>query len=93
MKMRAFTKITRWAQIRRATDLISAAHDLLELTMEQEQAHFDNMSEAMRAGDEGTAAQDALDCFEQALNALEAATEAATRAGQRQPEKTGGFGD
>jgi hypothetical protein len=89
---RTSLKITRRAQIKRATDLISEAHDLLELTMEQEQAYFDNMSEAMQAGDEGTAAQDALDCFEQALNALEAATEAATRAGQRQPEKTGGFG-
>jgi hypothetical protein len=84
--------ITHRAQIKRATDLMSEAHDLLELTMEQEQAYFDNMSEAMQAADEGTAAQDALDCFEQALNALKAATEAATRAGQRQPEKTGRFG-
>jgi hypothetical protein len=47
--------------------------------MEQEQAYFDNMSEAMQAGDGGTAAQDALDCFEQALNALEAAAEAAEK--------------
>ena len=86
-------KITRRAQVERTTALIFEAHDLIELAMKQEQACFDNMSEAMRAGDEGTAAQDALDCFEQALNALEAATEAATRAGQRQPEKTGGFGD
>jgi phage shock protein A len=80
----------RRAQIKRATNLISEAHNLLELTMEQEQAYFNNMSEVMQAGDEGTAAQDALDCFEQALNTLEATAEAAARAGQRpKPEKTG----
>ena len=81
--------ITHRAQIKRATDLMSEAHDLLKLAMEREQAYFDNMSAAMQAADEGTAAQDVLDCFEQALNALAAATEAAARAGQRQTREDG----
>lgn len=63
--------LARRKLIAEAADLIGRAITLLEIARDEEQDYFDNMPEAIQAGDKGDRATEVVDALEEAIDTLE----------------------
>lgn len=61
----------RRAEIRRAMALVAEAKDILETCASEEREYYDNMPEAIQAGDKGSRADQVATDFEGAASSLD----------------------
>jgi phytoene/squalene synthetase len=62
------------AQVQQALDLLADAQADLESVRDEEQEAFESMPESLQEGDRGETAQQAIECLEAAIDAIEAFT-------------------
>lgn len=54
-----------------AQELINNARSIIEECRDEEQDYYDNMPESFQYGEKGEIAQQAIDCMEEAIDALD----------------------